>query len=265
MIHPTAIIDPAARIDPSVEIGPYAIVDGPVEIAAGCRIEAHAQLVGHVVIGEGTTVGRAAVIGTAPQDLGFDPKTESSVLIGPRNVVREHATIHRGSKPGSATRVGEGNFIMVGAHLGHDVQIGDRNILANDCLLAGHVHVGNNTFIGGGAVFHQFIRVGDYCVIQGNSGFGKDIPHYCAAQRINRMTGLNVIGLRRQGFTTEQRAAIKALFDLLFRSGRNLSQAIAAARQQEWPPQALRMLEFVEAPSKKGICPVRANDAEADD
>jgi UDP-N-acetylglucosamine acyltransferase len=106
-------------------------------------------------------------------------------------------------------------------------------------------------------VFHQFLRIGDFCVVQGNGSFSKDIPHYCAAQRINRITGLNVIGLKRQGFNTEDRRAIKELFQLLFCEGLNLSQAMEQAKAREWPEKALRLLDFVQAPSKKGVCPVR--------
>lgn len=258
MIHQTALIDPRAKIDPTAEIGPYVVIDGEAEVGAGCRIEAHAQLVGHVVVGEGTRIGRGAVIGGEPQDLGFDPATASSVVLGKKNVIREHVTIHRGSKPGGVTRIGDGNFLMVGCHLAHDVLLGDKNIIANAVLLAGHVQVGNSTFMGGGAVFHQFLRIGDYCVVQGNSAFSKDIPHYCCgAKRINRITGLNVIGLRRQGFTPEDRGSIKDMFQLLFCSGMNLKQAAEQAAAEEWPEKALRLLEFVRAPSKKGICPVR--------
>ncbi len=256
-IHPTAVIHSSAELDPTAEVGPYAIIDGPAKIAAGVRIEAHAQIVGRVDIGEGCVIGRAAVVGADPQDIHFKTETDSGVILGPRNVIREHVTIHRGSKPGSATRLGEGNFLMVGAHLAHDVQLGNKNILANACLLAGHIQVGNNTFIGGGAVFHQFIRIGDSCVIQGNGSFGKDIPHFCAAMRTNRITGLNIIGLRRQGFSAGQRSAIKELFKLLFCSGKNLSQALEIARGREWEDPALRLLDFVGAPSKRGLCPWR--------
>jgi len=258
MIHSTAIIHPEAQIDPSAEIGPYVIIDGPANIQARCVVEAHAQIVGQVSLGSECVVGRAAIIGGAPQDLGFQTSTVSGVEIGPRTVIREHVTIHRGSKPGSLTRLGSDNFLMVGCHLGHDVEIGSHNIIANAALLAGHVHVGNRTFIGGGAVFHQFLRIGDFCVVQGNGSFSKDIPHYCKAQRINRLTGLNVIGLRRQGFSTEERGAIKDLFQLLFSSGLNLSQAVREAAAKDWPEKARRLLEFVQAPSKKGVCPVRS-------
>ncbi len=257
MIHPTAIISDEAQIDPSADIGAYVIIEGPVRIEAKCRIAPHAQIVGDTIVGEGTTIGRGAVIGEDPQDLSFKPETKSQVILGQKNTIREHVTIHRGSKEGSATQIGNGNFLMAGSHLGHDVRLGDGNILANAALIAGHVTIGNHTFIGGSAVFHQFLRIGDYCVIQGNGSFSKDIPHYCAAQRVNRVTGLNVIGLRRQGFTTEERGKLKELFGLIFRSGLNLSQAIATAREQTWPDKALRFLEFLEAPSKKGICQLR--------
>ena len=257
MIHPTALIDPAAKIDSSAFIGPYAVIDGPAEVGPGCRIEAHAQIVGHVVLGEATSIGRAAVIGGDPQDLSFDPAIQSSVIIGPRNVIREHVTIHRGSKPGSATLVGEGNFIMAGVHFAHDVVIGNKNIFANAAMLAGHVHIGNHVFVGGGAGFHQFIRVGDYCLVQGNGSLGMDLPHYCAMHGTNQIVGLNIVGLRRQGFTAEQRAEIKEMFKLLFHSGKNHSQAVESAQQREWEPAARRLLDFVMEPSKRGICPVR--------
>jgi UDP-N-acetylglucosamine acyltransferase len=257
MIHATALIDPSAQIDPSAEIGPYVVIEGPAEIGVGCKIEAHAQLVGHVVVGEGTRIGRGAVIGGEPQDLGFDPATESGVILGRKNVIREHVTIHRGSKPGGVTRIGDENFLMATSHLAHDVVLGNKNILANGVLLAGHIHMGSHTFLGGGAVFHQFLRIGDFCVVQGNGSFSKDIPHYCAAQRVNRITGLNVVGLKRQGFTADDRAAIKELFHLLFDSGLNLTQALERAVTRQWSDKALRLLEFVQAPSKKGVCPVR--------
>jgi len=257
MIHSTAVIHPEAQIDLSAEIGPYVIIDGPAIIQERCVVEAHAQIIGQVSLAPECVVGRAAIIGGAPQDLGFQTSTVSGVEIGPRTVIREHVTIHRGSKPGSLTRLGSDNFLMVGCHLGHDVEIGSHNIIANAALLAGHVHVGNRTFIGGGAVFHQFLRIGDSCVIQGNGSFSKDIPHYCCAQRVNRITGLNIIGLRRQGFTSAERAELKVLFDLLFRSGLNLSQAVESARAADWSAQAAHLLEFVSTPGRKGVCTLR--------
>ena len=254
IIHPTAIIHPDAQIAGDVDIGPFVVIEGAARIASGCRVDAHAQLVGEVQMGEGTSIGRAAIIGEAPQDLSFKRGTRSGVEIGKNCIIREHVTIHRSSTEGGMTRIGDGNYLMVGVHLGHDVALGEGNILANAALLAGHVTVGNQTFIGGGAVFHQFLRIGDSCVIQGNGSFSQDIPHYCRAQRMNRLVGLNVVGLRRQGFSAEGRSELKRLFALLFASDFNMNQAVAEARKTQWTPEAARLLEFVEAPSKKGIC-----------
>jgi UDP-N-acetylglucosamine acyltransferase len=254
MIHPTALIDPAAQLHPSVEIGPYVIIEGPVKIAEGVRVEAHAQILGDTSIGASSRIGRAAIIGGEPQDLSFDPATQSSLVIGERNNIREQVTIHRGSKSGYVTRIGNDNFLMGAVHLAHDVVLGDRNVIANAALLAGHVQVGNNTFIGGGSVFHQFIRLGDYCVIQGNCRFSQDIPHYCSAHGYNLIAGMNIIGLRRAGFSADDRAAIKLAFGLIYHHGLNLSQALAKAAEQTWPDPAQRFIDFFQGPSKKGIC-----------
>ncbi|MFZ4765889.1 MAG: acyl-ACP--UDP-N-acetylglucosamine O-acyltransferase, partial [Roseimicrobium sp.] len=126
MIHPTAIIDSRAEIDPTASIGPYAIIEGPVKLRANVKVEAHAQVLGDATIGAGTVIGRAAIIGADPQDLSFKPETESFTIIGENNVIREQVTIHRGSKTGSATRMGDHNFIMATAHFAHDVQIGNK-------------------------------------------------------------------------------------------------------------------------------------------
>ncbi len=262
MPHPSAIIDPKARIDPSAQIGPFVVIDGPAVIAAGCKIEAHAQLAGDVRIGEGTVIGRAAIIGGEPQDLSFTPDIASGVVIGRNNVIREHVTIHRGSKTGSFTTIGDGNLLMAGCHLGHDVRFGDKNIIANAALFAGHVHLGSHAVIGGGAVFHQFVRLGDHCMIQGVAGVGKDVPPYCIASQVNRLAGINVIGLRRAGFSAADRKAIQGLFGIFFRSGRNFSQALAAAKSQSWPEAAMTMLRFLDSPSKRGCCAMRSGEAE---
>jgi len=257
MIHPTALIDPAAQLDPSVVIGPYVIIDGPAKLAAGVKVEAHAQLVGDVTIGTGTSIGRAAIIGGDPQDLSFKPGTPTGVIIGENNVIREQVTIHRASKAEGATRVGDKNFIMANVHFAHDVQVGNNNIIANAALFAGHIQVGNNNVIGGGGAFHQFIRIGSYCVLAGNGSFSQDVPPYCCGVLFNRLLGLNVIGLRRAGFSAADRAEIKDLFDLIFRSGLNLSQALNQATTRDWPAHCQTLIDFLQAPSRKGVCKVR--------
>jgi UDP-N-acetylglucosamine acyltransferase len=143
---------------------------------------------------------------------------------------------------------------MAGAHLGHNVRLGHHVILANNVLVAGHVHFGDRVFVGGGAVFHQHIRVGSHVICQGMSGFSKDIPPYTIGAEINYVAGLNVVGLRRGGFDVAQRAEIKAAIELLYRSGRNVSQALAAAEEQTWSDVGRLFWSFVAAAKKKGIC-----------
>ncbi len=265
MIHPTALIDPRAEIDSSAHIGPYVIIDGAAKLGRGVRVEAHAQVLNDTTVGAGCTIGRAAIIGGDPQDLSFDPATPSALIIGEHNVIREHVTIHRGSKPGSATRVGDHNFIMATAHFAHDVQVGNRCVVANGAMFGGHVHLGNNAFIGGGAGLHQFIRVGDYCMIGGNASISRDMPPYCVGQLLNRITGLNVIGLRRAGFTAEERRQIKEVFDLTFRSGYNLTQALEVLAGREWAMPCVRFIDFISTRSKRGLCRVRRSSEKVEE
>lgn len=253
MIHSTAIVDAGARLPESVEIGPRVLIEGEVELGEGCIIQANAVLLGPLKMGAANTVGYGAVIGALPQDLGFDPATPTSVEIGDHNVIRELATIHRATKPDHATRVGSRNYLMAGAHLGHDVQIGDRCIIANNVLVGGHVHFGDAVVVGGGTVFHQFIRVGSYAMLRGNSGYGKDVTPYTIGLEINRVGGLNVIGMRRAGLSAEVRKEIKRAFQLLYTSGKNVSQALEAAAGEKWGTEAQYFWEFVRS-SKRGLC-----------
>lgn len=252
-VHPTALISPEAVLAEGVTVGPFAVIEGPVKLGAGVNLGGHCWIKGDVEIGEESSVGWGSVIGADPQDLSFDPTTPGGVRIGPRNKLREYVTIHRGSKPGSCTELGEGNFLMTGVHAAHDVRIGDHNVLANNVMLAGHVRMGNRIFLGGGAGFHQFIHIGDYALAQGNSSISQDLPPYCMAHGQNQLAGLNVVGLRRGGFDGETRADIKAAARLLFQSGHALSQALELARARQWTPAAQLLIEAVANPSKKGV------------
>ena len=254
MIHPTAVIDPAAEIAPDVKIGAYVCLEGPVRIGAGCEIQAHAVLTGRVSLGPGNRIGHGAVIGGWPQDFAFDPATESGVQIGQGNIIREHCTIHRGTAPGTDTTLGDGCFLMAGAHLGHNVRVGDRTVIANHVLLGGYVEVAERVFIGGGSVFHQFVRVGRGAMVQGLSAFSKDVPPFALAAERNLVFGLNVVGLRRSGFTAAERAEIKAAFKLLYASGMNVSQALAAAAGQPWGEQAAHFFAFAAGAKRRGLC-----------
>jgi UDP-N-acetylglucosamine acyltransferase len=256
-IHPTAIVDPGAQLGEEVEIGPYACIGGEVQIGARTIVQSHAVLEGSVRLGSDNQIGHAAVIGGLPQDMGFKRGTPSSVEIGDRNIIREHVTIHRGTAANSATCVGNGNFLMVGAHLGHNCVLGDKVIVANNCLLAGYVTVESSAFLGGGCVFHQFMRIGAFAITQGGSGFGKDIPPYVVGAGVNQIVGLNVVGLRRAGFGPEERTEIKAAFRLVYESGLNVTQALARARERQWHRAAQDFFDFVANAQRRGLCSLR--------
>jgi len=254
IIHPTAIVHPQAQLGEDVEIGPYAVIEGPAQIGPRCRIAAHAIVTGHVVMGSDNQIGYGAILGADPQDNAFDPATESWVEIGSHNRIREYATLHRGTAPGSATRVGDHCFLMAGTHLGHNAVVENRVIIANNSLLGGHVLVQENVFIGGGCVFHQFVRLGRNAIIQGLSALSKDVPPFLIACRRNRVAGLNSIGLRRSGLSRAQRGEIKEAFRLLYKSGLNTAQALEEAGKREWGAEGSDFFRFVAEAKKRGIC-----------
>jgi UDP-N-acetylglucosamine acyltransferase len=253
-IHPTALIHPGASISPDADIGPYVCIEGPAEIASGCVLLPHAILTGQVRIGADTRIGYGAVIGAPSQHLSFPPDHPGQVIIGHSNTIRELCTIHRSTVEGGATRVGDHNYLMAGAHLGHDVQLGHHITIANNALLGGHVQIADRVFIGGGSVFHQHIRVGRLAITQGSSGFSKDIPPFTIAAGINMVAGLNSIGLRRAGLSPALRLEIKNAFKLLYKSGLNTTQALLAAQDLDWGPDATEFFDFVRAAKKRGIC-----------
>lgn len=251
-IHPTAIVEDGARLADDVEVGPHVLIGPEVVIGAGCRILANAVLTSRVTLGERNVIGYGAVIGAAPQDLGHTEAVSSEVRIGNGNTIREYVTIHRGSKPGTATTIGNDCYVMVGCHFAHDVQIGNRVILANNTLLAGYVSVQDYVVLGGGSVFHQFMRIGQYVMSRGGTRFSKDIPPYCLADE-RKIAGLNVIGLRRAGFTPDTRREIRRAFDLIYRSELNVSQALARSAETEWGGESQAFFDFIRE-STRGIC-----------
>ena len=168
-IHPTAIVDPDAQLGAEVEIGPFSVIGPGVIIGEKCVIQSHVVLEQFVKIGAGNFIGHGTIIGSAPQDASFDPKTKSGVEIGDGNVIREHCTIHRGTAEGSMTTLGDRNFLLAGAHVGHDSKVGNDVVMANDSLLGGHVQIGDGAFLGGGSMFHQHVRVGRLAMAQGRT------------------------------------------------------------------------------------------------
>ncbi len=252
-IHPTAVISDHAQIAPDVEIGPYCIIEAGVTVGTGCVLKAGVHLLGEVTLGSHNTIHSYAVIGDTPQDLSHTSEIQSTVIIGDHNIIREHVTIHRGAKSGGITRLGDHCLLMATSHIGHDSTVGDHVILANGTMLGGHVSVGDRVFLGGGTGVHQLVRIGSYAMSQGNSSISQDVPPYCTCSQLNQLRALNVVGLRRAGFTTAQRAELKTLFTLLFQSGKNLSDALCEAERSTWSPTALLLLNAAKSPSRKGI------------
>lgn len=252
-IHPQAIISESARFADDIEIGPFAIIEDEVSIAEGCRIASHAKICRGVKMGKNNVVEHGAVIGGNPQDLSFNPETESGVLIGNNNTFREYVTISRAATSGANTIIGDRNFLMAVTHLAHDVIVGSDNILANNVLIAGHVQIGNNIFLGGGTAIHQFTHVGNFAMSQGNSTLTQDIPPYCVVHKVNQLSGLNIVGLRRGGFSSEERREIKRAYSLVLNSKSTRQEALLKADKENLGPVAAQIIEAVRSPSTKGI------------
>ena len=239
MIHPTAVIDPGARIGAGVQIGAYAVLEEDVVIGDGCRIAAHAVVKRHTRIGARNRVAEHAVIGGDPQDLKFDPDTLSYTEIGDDNVLREGVTVHRGSRPQSATRIGNGCFLMAFCHVAHDCVVGNGVIIANGALFAGEVSVGDRAFVSGAVTVHQFCRIGRNAMIAASTRISQDALPFCITDgNPGRARGLNLVGLRRGGFAPSDIAALKDAYRMLYQRvplaaaiGRMKSSASAPVRE----------------------------------
>lgn len=252
-IHKTAIVHPAAQLGEGVQVGPYSIIEANTEI--GDRTEIHS----HVLIASGARIGRecrmfnGAVVSTIPQDLKF--RGEDSVLsIGDRTTIREYATLNRGTSDAGATRIGADCLIMAYAHVAHDCELGNKVILANAVNLAGHVVIEDYVSIGGLVPVHQFARIGQHAFVGGGYRVVQDVPPYIlAAGDPMRYAGLNAIGLRRRNFTEQSISQLKKAYRLIYRSGKNVSQALQAIREEmEITPEVQRVIEFYES-SERGV------------
>jgi UDP-N-acetylglucosamine acyltransferase len=220
-------------------------------------VQSHVIIEGEVTIRSGNLIGHGAVIGAPPQDVSFSSERKTRVEIGNDNIIREYCTIHRGTAEGSATKIGDKNFLMAGAHVGHNCEIGNNVVIANNCLLAGYVRVDDAAFLGGGSTFHQFMHIGRLVMVQGSSAFGKDLPPFVIAAERNSVFGVNVVGLRRAGFTAKERDEIKAAFKLVYLSGLNISQALEKASTMKLGTPAREFLDFVANAKKRSICPLK--------
>lgn len=239
-----------------MEVGPHAVIDAGVELDADCVVGPHVYLTGVTQAGAGNHFHASCVIGDAPQDLKYQG-APTRVIIGDHNVFREHVTVNRATTLEHATVIGSHNFIMASAHIGHNCVVGSQVIIANSAMLGGHVTVHDRAFISGGCLVHQFCRIGALALMQGSSAVSKDLPPFTVARGINATCGLNVVGLRRAGYSAAERLELKKLYHALFRSGKLFQEAAAAARENFSSPGAKVMLEFI-ATATRGVCLARA-------
>jgi UDP-N-acetylglucosamine acyltransferase len=251
-IHPTALVDPRAEIDVDVDLGPYVVIDGPVQIGRGTRIMAHAVLTGHTRLGCDNVVHYGAVLGDEPQDTSYKG-AETYVHIGDRNVFREQVYVHRGAAPGSATVIGNDNYLMGQAHVAHNCRLADGVILASGAVLGGHVQVADGVFVSGNCVVHQHVRIGTLALLRGLSRTSRDVPPFCIMDWTHVVRGINRVGLQRAGFSSERIRAVRRAFAQLFGRRRHLRQALAEVEAQEPGEDVRHMLDFIHS-STRGIC-----------
>ena len=258
-IHPLATVSPKAVLGDNIEIGPYAFIDDDVKIGDGCKILPHATIFKYVTMGSNCTVYPGAVVGAEPQDLKFDGEV-TYVEIGDNVTIRECATINRGTKASGkgVTKVGSNTLIMSYVHIAHDCNVGSHCILVSYVGIAGETEVGDWAILGGGTVAHQFSKIGKHAMVGGGSKINKDVPPYalCGHTPLSYV-GVNLVGLRRRGFTSDQIRTIKDIYDLLYYSGMNVSDACEKI-EAGFPPSEEKdeILAFVRN-SKRGI--IKAN------
>jgi UDP-N-acetylglucosamine acyltransferase len=254
MIHETAIVHPGAQIDENVDIGPYAIIGEKVTIGSGTTVGPHAVIEGCTEIGRDNRIFQFASVGAAPQDLKYRGE-ETRLRIGDRNTVREFVTLHRGTESGGGeTLIGNDSLFMAYSHVAHDSRVGNRVILANGATLAGHVQVDDFAILGGLCAAHQFTRIGCHAMVSGGTMVAQDIPPYSIAQGDRARTiGINLIGLKRRGFSETAIRNIKQAYKLMFRSGLRVDEALEKIeRELEHLPELKTFVAFIRS-SQRGI------------
>jgi UDP-N-acetylglucosamine acyltransferase len=266
-IHQTAVVSAAAEIHPEADIGPYVVIDGHVRIGARTRVMPHTFLTGWTEIGEDNVIHPGAVIGHEPQDLKFGGG-ESYLRIGDRNVFREYSQVHRGTTPGTATVLGDDNYLMQNAHVAHNCEIGNHVVIAGGALVAGYAKVDDSAFISGNCVVHQHVRIGRLAIMRGLSRTSRDVPPFAVMDGTHTVRTVNLVGLRRAGFSRERIRAIRAAFRILFAGPTNMTAAVARV-EADGPVTAdvAYLLEFIRSSSRGVATGVRrtATGAESGD
>jgi UDP-N-acetylglucosamine acyltransferase len=251
-IHPSAIIGKAVQMGANNVIGPNVIIEDGVKLGNDNTLLAGVYLCTGTTIGNGNKIHMNAVIGHAPQDTAF--KNESTFTqIGNENTIREFVTIHRGTKAGSATVIGNSNYLMAYCHVAHNCEIGNHVIMVNNASLTGYITVEDRAFLSGMTGFHQFTRIGKLAMVSALSACNKDVPPYMiAGGRPGIVLGINVVGLRRAGMSPAVRDEIKTAYKLLYRSGMNVSQAVEEIKKTLHSEEIKHLVKFIEG-SKRGI------------
>ncbi len=253
MKHPLAYIHPDAKLHPTVIVDPFATIEGNVEIGEGTHIHSHASIMSGARIGKNCTIFPGAVVSGPPQDLKFRGE-ETLAIIGDGTTLRECVTVHRGTASKGQTVVGDNCLIMAYSHVAHDCRVGNNVVMSNATQLAGEVVVDDYAVVGGGTLVHQFCHLGAHVMIQGGALINKDIPPYVkAAHEPISFVGINIVGLRRRGFSDETIERIQDVYRALYLSGLNFTDACAYIEQNIAPsPERDEILEFVRE-SKRGI------------
>ena len=255
-IHPTAIIAPGATLAEDVAIGPYCVVGGEVVLGAGVKLLAHVVVDGRTTIGERTRIFPFASIGLEPQDLKYDGE-KSALVIGRDNTIREHVTMNPGTAGGGMmTRIGDNGLFMVGVHVAHDCQIGDHVIMANNATLAGHVVVEDFALLGGLSAVHQFVRIGRHAMIHDVSGFCIDvIPYGQVMGDRARLSGLNIIGMQRRGFSRDDIQALRSAYQFLFSADGTFNDRVNEIAERFGGVGPVDdIIAFIRADSTRAIC-----------
>jgi UDP-N-acetylglucosamine acyltransferase len=252
-VAPSARVHPDAIVGPKVKIGEFAIVEEDVVIGAHCRLEPYVYVKRWTTLGERNEISAGTVLGTDPLDKHFTGE-RSYLRIGHGNIIREHYTISRGTQPESVTEIGDGNYIMTSGHIAHNCKIGNNTVIASCALVAGHVEVEDQAFISGGVVIHQYSKIGRLAMIGGNSRVNLDVPPFFLYTDFNvRPNGLNLVGLKRAGFSAEDIAALKTAYKILYRSGLKLQDALALIALQLNTEHTRHLVKFIQS-SERGIC-----------
>lgn len=250
-IHSTAIIHPDAVIGEGCEIGPFAVIEREVVLGKNCKIAPHAVIREYVSMGDDNKVGEFALIGGKPQDVKFtDAKTYAK--IGNNNTFREFVSIHVGTDEGSATNIGDNNFLMGYVHVAHNCRLGSNIVVANYTAFSGHVEIGDYAFVSGGTLVHQFVRIGESVMVGGGTKLRMDsLPFFMINGDPAGLFGLNLVGLRRRGFSREQISALKEANRILFYSGHLIDDAINKLKTLE-DKNVDKIIEFIQS-SKRGF------------